>query len=154
MIVVQTPNHRYSHITNKLKSITGKSRTTQTDCMPIRATRNTGHGNLISGWTSPRQQKTNSVGRKNLISPGIEPRPADHESNALPLRQTTFGVSDTPDFHIFKTRRESNPDCQRKTSSVRRNQWVKSSVEERQVWDSSPRAAPGTDFSQTPWPLD
>ena len=68
------------------------------------------------------------------------------KSDALPLHQTTFGVSETPDFHTFKIRRESNPDCQRKTSSVRRMR--KSSVKERQVWDSSPspRAAPGARF--------
>ena len=75
----------------------------------------------------------------NLISPGIEPGPwpTDHESNALPLRQTTFGVSDTPDFHIFNTRRESNPDCQRKTSSVRRIRKIKR------------RRAPGVGFEPT-----
>ena len=47
------------------------------------------------------------------------------------------GVSDTPDFHIFKTRRESNPDCQRKTSSVRRIRKVKR------------RRAPGVGFEPT-----
>ena len=38
----------------------------------------------------------------NIFAPGTEPSPVDHESKALPLRQTTFGVSDPPDFHLFK----------------------------------------------------
>ena len=76
--------------------------------------------------------------------PGIEPRPADHESNALPLHQTTFGVSETPVFRMLQTRRESSPDCQRKTSSIRRMRKIKH--QRAQARDLSPRAAPGSRF--------